>query len=242
MASNKAPSENILNSNNFQTFLDSLMASDNSGLSTFLANQVNDDIGDVCAGANPKGKKGKKKAMKRVKGEIKTKNKNVIYVPAIHSGGSNLGVVVGSTDPTESSAYKNMLKNDLLREVDETFARMLLENKIPIVNSGKVLDYIEIVNDAEIESGTNNDDFNLENGAKNKPKPTRTKPKTKHSHMPDQYNTTEHAKSQNKSRLLKTNESVDTSLSNGSSINNEITTEIDNGAKPKKKQETRKPY
>ena len=164
MASNKATSENILNSNNFQVFLDSLMSSDNNGLSTFLANQVNDEVNDISAGAasrsntKPKPKSGKNKKKGGVGGKGKRSGNNVLYIPSIHNGMPNteVGVVVGSTDPTESSAYKNMLKNDLMKEVDETFAKLLLENKIPIINSGNVLSYIEIVS-PELSNGGSED-------------------------------------------------------------------------------------
>jgi hypothetical protein len=155
MATNKASSDNILNSNNFQVFLDSLMASDNNGLSSFLANQVKEDSADINSGAkNPKKLAKKKKSTKvKLNGTIKHNNNNTVYIPAIHNGetNENVSVVIGSTNPLESSAYKNMLKTDLMREVDETFAKLLMENKIPIINSGEVLSFIEVENNSQNE-------------------------------------------------------------------------------------------
>lgn len=172
MATNKATTENILNSNNFQVFLDSLMASDNNGLSSFLANQVKEDTAEINAGkatssAAKLSKKKKKVKRNRLHGTIKHSNNNTLYVPAIHNGttNENVSVVVGSTNPSESSAYKNMLKTDLMKEVDETFARMLLDNKIPVINSGNVLSYIEV---EPLENGEAVDD--ITGGARSKPK------------------------------------------------------------------------
>ena len=163
-------SENILNSNNFQVFLDSLMSSDNNGLSVFLANQVKDDAGDINSGA-PKTKRSKKK---QITGSITRHNNNVLYVPSIHNGDNNMGVVIGSVDPNESSAYKNMLRYDILKALDTDFSKLTLENKIPIINSGNILSYIEV-----IDNGCT--DNIIEEGAVAKKKKDIKKPRSKSS-------------------------------------------------------------
>ena len=179
MATNKDV-DRIEHSNIFQNFLNSFMTSDNTGLSTFLANQIKDDGINVSSGAKGKGKDGKKGKGKRkqMRGKVNNINNKVVYVPAIHNGTDEVGIVLGSTDPTETSVYKNLLRNDLLKELDETFSKMLLENKIPIINSGKILTYIDVVsnelNNGEINNGevnnelTNGEGSEIDNGGKGK--------------------------------------------------------------------------
>lgn len=172
MATNTGDSKSILNSNTFQGFLDSLMSeSGNSPLSLFLENQINEEKTEISGGASVKKGKGKKKKPQKVRGNMERIKNNVLYVPAIHNGTPSK-IVLGSIDPKETSLYKNMLKTKLNEEVDSLFSKMLLDNKIPIINSGNVLTEIDVV-DMVDTNGAEGVVENIENGARKPHRPPR---------------------------------------------------------------------
>ena len=156
-------SQNILNSNSFQQFLDSLTSStSNKDLSLFLSNQLKEN--EIVAG--------KKRKSKKIKGKRVMKNNEVMYVPSITNGNKDIGIIIaGSGD--SSCAYKNHLLAQLTKEFEVEYNRIINENGIPIINSGKILDNIEIVETID-ESQIDNIQ-NIDSGAKSSQKKKMTK-------------------------------------------------------------------
>lgn len=159
MTSKNCVTGNILNSNNFKDFVDNIISSElNNELSIFLSNQIKDDsnivggannFDDIANGAK---KGGKKRKNIQLMGTIKHNPKNIVYVPSINNGNKDLSIVLGSTDPSNVSAYKASLIESIRKEVDKKFADLLKNNKIPIMNAGNILDYIEVI-EPTIENG-----------------------------------------------------------------------------------------
>lgn len=157
-------SQNILNSNSFQQFLDSLTSSTtNKDLSLFLSNQLKEN--EIVAGKKRNLKK------KGVKGKRVMKNNEVMYVPAITNGNKDIGIVISAGD--SSCAYKNHLLAQLTKEFELEYNKIINANGIPIVNSGKILDNIEIVETIDEPQIENIQE--IDSGAKSRQKKTTKK-------------------------------------------------------------------